>query len=213
MKNIKIITIFTVMILSAAVAVAQEETEGLIPKLIKRFKSEPAKPVAEKPVVPVKPAAPAMPAAQTAKAEAQGPVVKVGDTVKKMTKDELVKEITSEISDEEEALDYIPTLKMMKDPGGKEYLAYKEGAAMVRLEDLDRDRLESILLNIYNKVAIIRADRLQSQIAAIRQAENIARPPAVPRNIPVIPGASQQPPRAPVQPPKPPPSIPAQPKR
>ena len=271
MKRSKVAVIAVAILLSASLALAQEE-EGLIPRLIKKFRArfkpasqEPLKaktpapaaktpaPAAKTPApaaktsapavktpapavktpappakipapiaassaavspsaMPLKASAPttAVPAPGEVKAKAPQPVT-VSPTIKNMTKEELIKEINSEIQNEDEILDYIPSLKKMKDESGKEYLAYNEGGRIFKLDELDRVKLESLLTRIYNQATILQAERINTQLATIREIQNINRQAAtVPRPVPSAPRTPPQPPPAP---PKAPPAVPAQPRR
>jgi hypothetical protein len=241
MKRIKValLTVAALAAFSVTSALAQEE-EGLIPRLMKRFqkkeakaapksavpKEAPAKPAAQAPV-PSKATPPPMSdvakaAAEDIKAKMPTPVTKVADPLKEMSKGELIKEITGELDDEDEILDYIPNIKKLKDESGKEYYAYKIDEKMVRLEDLGREKLEAILSSIYNQGTLIRTERITRQLETIRDVQNITRQTdAASRRVPVVPSIPQQPPVVPrvttaptgssAQPPAAPPRIPPSP--
>lgn len=222
MKKAKIAVIMSVIVLSASLAAAQEE-EGLIPRLIKRVKDRWAQKTAPQAPAPKAPAAqaaapeqapavkPGTSAPQAAKAvPAEGsptPVVKMSDSVKEMSKDELIKEIESEIDNEDAILDYLPSLKKIKEEGGKEYLAYNIDGKMLKLEELDRDKLESLLFSVYRQASLIQTERITSQLESIRQVENITR------RANTVPPAPPPLPRVPQQPPRTPPSPPAEPRK
>jgi hypothetical protein len=124
----------------------------------------------------------------------------VSDSVKNMTKGELVREITSELNDEEELLDYIPTLKKMKDERGVEYYTYSLDGKTVKISDLDRTTLEKLLSRIYNQATLIQTDRINKQLESMRSIQNINRQISVPRVPPPVPTAPRQPPKPPPSP-------------
>ncbi|MBI5143741.1 MAG: hypothetical protein HZA30_01555 [Candidatus Omnitrophica bacterium] len=115
-------------------------------------------------------------------------------TAKEMTKDEILSELKENLEEEEELFDFIPELKKKKnEKEGSYFYTYQD----VKLEDLDKEKLEKILQRVHNQLTIIRTDRIVRQLETIRRAQNIVtRPPQVP--------AAPTPPRQVQTPPTPP---------
>jgi len=234
MRKITIISISAVIALLASSVLFAQEQETLMQKIMKRFKKE------EKPVqaAPEKKAtaAPAaakkdtVPAAEKTNlsgevnAQAKEPSTagwteekadKAKRTRKDLTKEELVQYIKDRLDREEEVLNFIPELKKETDAAGNMYYAYQG----VRLENLDKEKLDKLFLRVQNELVRIRTERLNRQLESIRRIQrlttqqqvprvpNVTIPPPTPQ-IPRNPPATIQVPRTPSSPPSPPPQIP-----
>jgi len=193
--------------LAFASASFAQEPEGLIPKLMKKFKGKEA--ATKKPAVA--PASmPALPKQMVPRAPGQaassagGGERTVTPGAGKMTKEELIKDIREDLESEDEILGYIPQLKMTKGPDGKAVITFEKQGQMVKLEDLDKETLIKIWGNINQMATKINVDRINQQLETIRQTQalqRVTRPPQA-----VVP--APQPPRyqAPPPAPQPPPT-------
>lgn len=105
----------------------------------------------------------------------------VTDAVKpasKVSKNEMIQEIISEIDADEDVLLAIPGLKKQKDSSGKEYYSYNIEGRETKLEDLDEDTLEDLMTKSYTEGQNIRdleiihqAEMLQQNIRIIQQSK------------------------------------------
>lgn len=212
-----------------------QETEGLIPKLIKKWKGAPKEapakaavpvpsaPAAKQPAAPVMPAETGIPAK---KPEAVKPAVAssaeradrtVISGLDKMTKEEMAQHIIETIESEDEVLNYIPPLKAEKRPDGKLNVTYEVKGQAVKLEDLDKDTLGKIYSTVHQISTKLSVERISQQLETIRQTQNIQRVaqppqamtvPAQPPRVPQSQAPPQQPPSAPSRVPQPPPQPP-----
>lgn len=212
-----VVSLFAIASLSSA-----EEELGLLQRLKNRFTpqkkaEEPAKTKEVKLVSNVEATAKVTPEAQ----DREGPV-KPRKTRNEMTGPELVERIRNLADQEEEVVNFTPGLKQEKGEDGNTFYTY-EG---VKLEDLDREKLDKILSRVQNEAVRIRTDRLNRQLESIRMAQQATenaqrasqiRPPAIsapPQQPPRIPQPPQSPPNtSQTQAPKPPPVPPAPPRR
>ncbi len=122
------------------------------------------------------------------------------------TKEDIAKQIKDELDSEDELLNFIPEIKKVKDEDGKESYIYKG----LKLEDLDMETLEGLLIRVNNQALVIRTDRINRQLETIRQTQNVQRTMMVPRQVPTPPPtALTQPPQVPSTPPKSPQPPPA----
>lgn len=208
----------------AAVSCAQEP-EGLIPRLIKKWKGggkEEAKPAARapavtpavpaaRPSVPSKPQAPApaVPREASARAaqDAGQPQKTVIPKLAQMSKEELVAEIKDELDREDEIPSYIPGLGMQRAADGTPQYSFAQGGSVKALEDLDQDLLRNLLTRVRQTATKINTDRIQKQLETIRQAQRLQtmrppEPPPRPPQVPQTPSVPRQPPQPPPQPPR-----------
>ena len=133
---------------------------------------------------------------------------------KEFTKAELLEHIKGTLDYTKEVLNFVPGLKMVTDAASKTGYTYNG----MKLEDMDKERLEKLSVRINNEVTRIRTERLNKQLEAIRQAEQASRqarqavntntyqPPRPPTYTqpPPAPPAAAQPPKIPTPPPAPP---------
>lgn len=201
-----------------------QETEGLIPRLMKRFQKKeeaskkpaetmPAAVPAKKTIAPAaRPQAdqrmPQIPGERSASAEG-GRTVTPG--LENMTKEELAKDITEELMSEEEIFDYIPQLKTEKDPQGKKIFTFESNGQRIKIEDLDKETLGKLYGTINQVSTKINVDRINQQLETIRQAQNlqrVTRPPQAISPPPQPPRLQTVPPSVPQAAPSRPPEIP-----
>ncbi|MBP7055925.1 MAG: hypothetical protein KBB52_03645 [Candidatus Omnitrophica bacterium] len=226
--SLLVISVF-IFFVSTAPSYSQE-TEGLIPRLMKKFqkKEEAPKKAAETkssvPAVPKMPASgPGGPAGMPPKGQGPmpqvpGPVTPAGEAgrtvtpgVDKMTKEELLKDITEELMGEAEIFDYIPQLKPEKDAAGNKVITYEAKGRRVKLEELDRDTLAKLYTMVNQVSTKINVDRINQQLETIRQTQNIQRitqPPTVVTAPPRPPQVQTLPSPPPQAPPTTPPQVP-----
>jgi len=130
-----------------------------------------------------------------------------------MTKAEIIETIQDVLDSEDEALDFIPDIKKRKDKDGKEFYVYLSESKEMKLEDLDREKLDKILTRVNQTAVRIRTERIQRQLESIQQAQNIQRMQniqnmqniqRVQTNVQRVPLPPPQPPKAPQLPPAPP---------
>jgi hypothetical protein len=126
--------------------------------------------------------------------------------LKEMSTDEIVEHIGMILDRGDEVMDFIPGLKLEKDPSGVEYYTYNG----VRLEKLEKDKLIALNNKIQQEKTRLNAERINKQLESIRQAQQasnaariqaISRPPQPPPSPPRVQQSQPTPPRAPVVPP------------
>ncbi|MDB4349479.1 hypothetical protein OAA99_00835 [Omnitrophica bacterium] len=173
------ILLIMVSVFVACESFAQEEYEGFLKRMMKRFKKE-EKTTAPKrePVRPAKPAVEAVPK----------------KAVTELTKDELIKDITERLNDNTEILDLVPSLKADKEKDGTPFYTYEvEKGIKTRLEELNISKLG----NIYNKVMAewnrLNAERAMEALEQTRAPQRIAAPPTMPPKAPTLPKLPQAP--------------------
>lgn len=209
LKKIVVFAAISAFLFSSSLSFA-EEKQGMFKKLID-FKN---KAFARKPVVPA------------VKAEAKpgvpangGPTAapKVVPPKKTYTKEEMIADLKENLDDEEEILNFIPGLKKITTEKGESYYTY-EG---LKLEDLDKEKLNKIFTRARQETTRIRTNKLNEQLENIRRNQRLTAaagggvprvpvtPPTPPRmfsapNVPSAPPPVPQPPRTPTPPPAPP---------
>lgn len=216
MKRSRLLVTVTFICMAFVSVSFAEEPEGLIPRLMKKFKGT-GKTPASIPALP-KQMAPQVPGKTVSSGTAGERTVTPG--LDKMTKEELIKDIKEGIESEDEILSYIPQLKMTKDPDGKVIITFEKDGQKVKLEDLDRETLAKIWGSINQIATKINVDRINQQLETIRQTQALQRvtrppqamvpPPQPPRYLTPAP-APQAPPAVPTQAsraPQPPPQPP-----
>lgn len=207
----RVLVALFIFVFSASIVFA-EQKEGFLQKMRKKISNLTNK----TDTTPTK--KPATPAANR-------PMAKVEKKVE-MTKEQLLVRIKSDLKDEKDILNSIPELKST---GEKENATYTYSGT--RLEDLDKDKLQTVFNRIQGEALRIRTDHINKQLETIRQAnqaniaaqqanraQNIgATPVPQPPKQPMPPQARiPQPPSSPTQQtqvPKAPPTPPAPPRR
>jgi hypothetical protein len=189
MKKIKnkIVLFLIVIAVFLCASKASAAEEGLIHKLLKKFRTP-----AEKSDIKE---------TEEKKQEEATPIIKeggsthLGEAASEMTKAGIVQEIKDEVEAEEEILDNIPALKKSRDVAGKESYTYRVSDKDIKLEDLDRDTLNAILTKVYNQSAMLRAEAIREQMEAVRSVQNIPRalaPAPSPPTLPPRPPSSRK---------------------
>jgi hypothetical protein len=90
---------------------------------------------------------------------------------KDMTTEELAAEIADILDTDEEIGSFIPGLKKEKDNLGKTFYTYNG----VKLERLDRGKLEKLFIRVRQERVRIRTERITRQLESIRQAQAAAQ--------------------------------------
>lgn len=177
----------------SAVVLNAQENEGLIPKLIKKWKGEKKTPEpvsAPKVKVPTPgsmpgvsrpPIVPAKPSVAPSTAEADRTVV---TGIDKMSKEEMLKDIIDDLDSDSDILDYLPQLKKEKTPDGKNAYLFKSDTKSVPLQDLDKDTLKKILGSVRQTATRINTDRITRQLETIRQTQRVVAVPPRPAPLP-----------------------------
>lgn len=194
-----------------------QETEGLIPRLIKKMKgqekAEKKSPAKDAPVKDAKKAQPipAVPkAADKTAAPGRSPVKGAGQAAapsgtaertmvpaaEKMSKPELVKEIIETFDSDDEVLDYMPQIQREKQPDGKYIYRFKSDNKLVLLEDLDIGTLKNIMGMAHQTATRLNTDRITRQLETIRQTQRVITAPPPPP-VQVRPPAPPAPPAVP----------------
>lgn len=129
--------------------------------------------------------------------EKKGDSAKKGAIAKQVTrtKEDIITAIKKLLQKEKDILNYIPELKIQKGKEGEESYTYQG----VKLEDLDKEKLERISGRINTQATIIRTDRINKQLETIRRTQQtISRPPQPPTavRIPQTPSQVYAPPKA-----------------
>lgn len=203
MKRIALNIAVSIACCLCTVTLYAQENEGLIPKLMKKWKGGakegaqvPAKQPAVKSKAPVpvpKQVLPARPPegskTPAAPSETQGERTVVTG-VDKMTKAELLKEITETLDSEDEILDYLPQLKKETSADGKNVYKFSADNKSVPIQDLDEGTLKKILGSVHQTSTRINTDRITRQLEVIRQTQRVVSAPTPPRPAPVTPPAA-----------------------
>lgn len=86
---------------------------------------------------------------------------------KDMTTEELIADIKDSVEGEEEILNFIPSLKRSKGADGKNVYMFNE----VKIEDLKREDLEKLSINVGQVSTRLHTERIQNQLETIRQVQ------------------------------------------
>ncbi|MDP2912635.1 MAG: hypothetical protein Q8N91_01330 [Candidatus Omnitrophota bacterium] len=221
-RSTRVLILIAVSFITFTTVSSAEERQGFIKRLLKlprQTTKTDAGPTAEKTAAKAVPAdnkkivrleEPAIPGAEEKTVD--------NKPAKEITQQEFVQHLEETLDYDDEALGAIPELK--KEEGG--FYTYNG----VKLEDLDREKLNTVFSRIQNEIGRIRTERLNQQLESIRQAQQAnmaaqqaARIPAVftlPPKPPQVPQPPPSPPQIPMtpqvpQPPPNPPQVPRQP--
>jgi len=221
MQKIRIIVVVVAVSLMASLSFA--ENESFIQRLKKRFtatQDEKKKAETPKSIEQAKPVESAKPDEAIVETKTPQPTV-VQKDVKDMTKEELVKEITRMYTNYRN----IAVTGMeaeTDDKGAVTAIYYNKGdGSRVRIDDLDKETLESLFVNVRREMVRISTERTMKMMEDIRRIQEMNRQQReLSRTIQQkgVPGATYKPPSAPpalpktYTPPKLPPSVPKTPK-
>ena len=133
----------------------------------------PARPaIAAKPAIPAKPAQPAQPAQPATPAQPAA----VPQGIKDMKKEDIVKEIVRMLGYNQEMLKLIPGLEMAKDESGAIHYTLKDKEGKVtKLEDLDRETLESMFLVVRSDMIRRNTEMTTRQMREIKRIQDMNR--------------------------------------
>jgi hypothetical protein len=167
-------------------AYAQDD-EGFIKRMFRRFKrEEPAVSTEKKPVEPAeRPAAePAEPEQKQPPLVIDKPVAEEGKKFEDMTEQELVKNITEELDDNPDILDFIPQLEMKKDADGAIFYTYRsESGVAKRIKELKKDTLVKLAKRVGTESSRLNSERIMRELERA-DSFRTPRPPAVPAQPP-----------------------------
>jgi hypothetical protein len=140
---------------------------------------------------------------QPAKPAQAAQVAGPGQAVKQMTPEEVVKELTRMLNYNKELIKLVPGLEMVKDDKGNIYYTYKQkDGKVVRLEDLDRETLESIFLTVRSDMIRRNTEMTTRQMREIKRIQDMNRQARELRR-PVTTTTTYKPPALPPKVPKP----------
>lgn len=219
LQRIAVTLAVSVALVSAVPAVAQEP-EGLIPRLMKKFKkAEPSGAQQTKPAV-AQSAAKERPAEAASATRSPAPDASPAPTgsgssgdktivsaLDGMSKDDMVKEIIETVEDETEILDYIPQVIREKQPDESFRYLFRSDTKTVPLDQVAPDTLRKLLTMVHQTATRIRTERITRQLETIRQTQRVlTAPPVAPAPPPAAPPSVAVPRNQPVQPPPAPPT-------
>ncbi len=100
--------------------------------------------------------------------------------IKDMTKDELTKEIETQVDYESGVLRMMPQLKKEKGANGKEFHTFRG----VKLEEMKKEDLQTLLSNVYSQANTLRTEAINRQLENIRNVQRVSQMPRQPQALP-----------------------------